>query len=62
MHQAYGLPINPELGVRLLGWHKDDPPSQTETRHNDKIEEIQGTRNLFIDSPALADNLTFSVP
>ncbi len=43
MHQEYGLPINPELGVRLLDWHRADPPRQTEKRRKEKIAEIRGT-------------------
>jgi len=35
----------------LLKWHKSDPPSKEEKRRNDKIEQIQGNRNPYIDNP-----------
>jgi len=35
----------------LLKWHESDPPSKEEKRRNDKIEQIQGNRNPYIDNP-----------
>ncbi len=59
MSKEYGLPVDMELGTLLLDWHRADPVSPEEKRRNDKIEEHQGTRNPFIDNPALADSLGF---
>lgn len=37
----------------LLKWHFKDLPSEEEKWRNDKIEQIQGNRNPFIDNPEL---------
>jgi deoxyribonuclease-1 len=34
-----------------------DPPDSEEQARNERIAQIQGTRNRFIDNPALADTL-----
>ena len=47
------------MGRLLIDWHFSDPPSDLERWRNNKIEEIQGTRNPFIDNPDLADTLDF---
>ncbi len=39
----------------LLQWHRDDPVSQKELDRNDKIEELQGNRNPFVDDPNLVE-------
>lgn len=57
MHQEYGAPIDPEMGQLLIAWHRSDAPSDEERARNDRIEALQGTRNPFIDGPALADSL-----
>ena len=59
MHQEYGLPIEPPLAEILKQWNQDDPPSWEEKRRNKKINELQGTKNPFIDNPELADELEF---
>lgn len=43
----------PLHGVRaaLLRWHEQDPPDDFERRRNDRVEELQGNRNPFIDRP-----------
>jgi hypothetical protein len=45
---------------QLLKWHKEYPVSDYERHRNDTIEEVQGTRNPFIDFPELADKVDFS--
>lgn len=51
MSQAYQLKIFSKQAKTLAYWNKVDQPSKEEKRRNDIIEEIQGTRNYFIDYP-----------
>ncbi len=44
----------------LLKWHKQYPVSDFERHRNDKIEEVQGNRNPFIDFPEIAEKVDFS--
>ncbi|MEK6554149.1 MAG: endonuclease [Bdellovibrionota bacterium] len=53
----YKLPIDAEQEAILRQWHKDDPVSADEIERNNKIEEIQGNRNPFIDTPDLVDDV-----
>ncbi len=39
----------------LLIWNEMDPPDEFEQRRNDRIEELQGNRNPFIDHPEFAE-------
>lgn len=57
---TYGLSPKGSI-TQLIQWHKDDPPSDHEKSRNDKIEELQGTRNPFIDHPELADTIQIRV-
>lgn len=41
----------------LLDWNELDPVSEAEIIRNDRVEEIQGNRNPFIDYPELADQI-----
>lgn len=56
MNKEYGLPIPSDMIETLKQWNKDDPPSCHEFRRNNRIEELQGTRNRFIDHPSFADD------
>lgn len=56
MHIEYDLPITGQAQL-LKQWHQLDPPDAEEKARNDKIEQLQGTRNRFIDDPALVDKL-----
>jgi deoxyribonuclease-1 len=58
MHSQYELPINADMLTLLKDWNLADSPSKDEIRRNDIIEKLQGTRNLFIDNPQLADQLS----
>lgn len=59
MKEEYDLTIFRKSGELLRGWHRQDPPSKHEKWRNDRIESIQGTRNMFIDDPGLADLIDF---
>ncbi len=39
----------------LLDWHTNDPVDEFEMSRNEKIYEIQGNRNPYIDHPEWAD-------
>lgn len=41
----------------LLEWNELDPVSNLEILRNDKVEDIQGNRNPFIDYPYLANSI-----
>ncbi len=59
MHAEYGLPIDTRMVDVLKEWNRDDPPSCHEMRRNNIIEELQGTRNRFIDHPKRVEDLEF---
>lgn len=59
MRDQYDLTIYRKFGEQLLQWHRQDPPSPIEMRRNDLIDKMQGTRNKYVDNPALADVLRF---
>ena len=50
------IPYHGKLSV-LLEWHEQDPVSEWEMNRNEKIEEIQGNRNPFIDHPEWANDI-----
>ena len=39
----------------MLKWHRNDPVSEKEKDRNDKVENVQGNRNPFVDDPNLAE-------
>jgi endonuclease I len=49
----------PEFGKlsTLKQWHQDDPVSDFEITRNDKIQELQGNRNPFIDYPEWVEKI-----
>ena len=54
MHVEYDLPIPGQVQM-FKQWHQMDPPDAEEKARNDRIAELQGTRNRFIDNPELVD-------
>ena len=56
-YRQFGLELFTKQQRLLLQWHQADPPSEQERARNDKIEELQGNRNPFIDDPAQLDKL-----
>lgn len=59
MSECYGITIFSKFGRLLKQWHGVDPVSAEERRRNDAIEKLQGTRNRFIDDPALVAGIRF---
>lgn len=55
MHLQYKLPVPPGMMTTMKAWNRADPPSEQEKVRNDRIEDLQGRRNPYIDNPALAD-------
>ena len=56
MHVEYDLPLRAMLPVLKI-WHRKDPPNNYERWRNKRIFDLQGTRNRFIDTPKVADEL-----
>jgi len=50
-YKDQGLELFKRQAILLEKWHRADPPSEEEQRRNDRIEKIQGNRNIFIDQP-----------
>ncbi|MCP4136644.1 MAG: hypothetical protein GY754_37080 [bacterium] len=46
----------------LLEWHEADPVDLTEYRRNERIFELQGNRNPFIDYPDTVSKIWFTLP
>jgi len=59
MHETYAIPIYPRQRALLKVWNRSDPPSTEERLRNGRIEQLQGTRNRFIDTPEAAEGLRF---
>jgi len=57
MHTRYGLPLARKELLMFKQWNRDDPPSEGELSRNNRIEQIQGQRNPYIDKPTLAEHL-----
>ncbi len=51
MAETYGFKIFGRQARMLKRWHVNDPPDATERRRNDKIDQLQGNRNPYIDQP-----------
>jgi deoxyribonuclease I len=53
----YKLSIDPIQERYLRHWNELDPVDHEEMERNDKVEEIQGNRNPFIDYPELSNQV-----
>jgi len=51
MEAQHGLVIYKRQRALLLDWHRADPPDDHERWRNDRIEQLQGNRNPYIDDP-----------
>jgi len=54
---AYGLKLFKKQAKLLRQWNEQDPPSEEERRRNNMIEQLQETRNYFIDHPEKIDEI-----
>lgn len=61
MYKQYDLPLPTNTLKLMVEWNRIDPPSKQERIRNNVIEEIQGSRNLYIDEPAKAESLLESL-
>jgi len=50
-----GLTLADWIVDMLLEWNEQDPPSTWEATRNNRVEDVQGNRNPFIDYPELAN-------
>lgn len=57
MHTRYSAPVPGNMLEILKQWNRQDPPSDQEKTRNNRIQQLQGQRNPYIDNPALADAL-----
>ncbi|GJQ53820.1 MAG: hypothetical protein HKUEN07_03890 [Rhodocyclaceae bacterium] len=53
MCSEYGFAVPKGMMPFLRAWNREDPPTPAERRRAEWIAEQQGTRNKFIDNPAL---------
>jgi deoxyribonuclease-1 len=56
-YKGEGLILFKKQALLLEKWHRLDPPNDEEHRRNNVIEELQGNRNPFIDSPGKVHEL-----
>jgi deoxyribonuclease-1 len=54
----YRTKISAREEVHLRSWHRLDPVDADELKRHERIFEIQGNRNPFIDDPDLVDQIT----
>ncbi|MDC1174722.1 endonuclease [Bacteriovoracaceae bacterium] len=54
----YGYKLGRLEEYYLRKWHKEDPVDREEVLRNDRIQDVQGNRNPFIDFPGLADRIS----
>lgn len=56
MRQGDRRPLHGKLSA-LLKWHREDPPDDAERRRNDRVEQLQGNRNPYVDRPGLVERV-----
>lgn len=55
---VYDQAIEREEEELLRRWHEEDPVDRTEIQRNRKIEQVQESRNRFVDYPELVDRIS----
>jgi len=58
MSVRYRMPLDAEQEATLREWNKLDPVDEAEIMRNNKVEELQHTRNPFIDRPDFVDHIS----
>ncbi|GEM_PF-3181084 len=58
MAMRYGMPLDEKTETIMKTWNQDDPPDAKEMLRNDRIEQVQGNRNPFVDDPDLISKIT----
>ncbi|MBP7652436.1 endonuclease [Candidatus Dependentiae bacterium] len=53
----YNKPIDDSEEKVLREWNQIDPPDKSELKRNNLIEQYQGNRNIFIDSPNFIEQI-----
>jgi deoxyribonuclease-1 len=59
MYDTYDLTLYSRQARMLKKWHHEDPPDDAERWRNNRIEQLQGRRNRFIDNPTEVARLRF---
>lgn len=59
--QNSNAPVHGRLSA-LLRWHEADPVDDAERRRNDRVEQVQGNRNPFVDHPEWVKRIWRGVP
>jgi endonuclease I len=54
----YQMHIDRDEEEVLRRWNREDPVDANERARNDRVEQIQGNRNPFVDHPELADRIS----
>ncbi len=54
----YQIEIDPIQEEYFRVWHREDPVDAAERARNEKIAELQGNRNPFIDNPEFVDQIS----
>ena len=55
MSVRYWMEIPEDMEEDLRRWHELDPVDEAELARNDRVEAVQGNRNLFVDDEGLVE-------